>query len=43
VKAVEAAAHVAGLDGDEDFEAAGEAQHGRGLASSRMRAAASGM
>jgi len=40
VQAVEAAAHVAGLDRDEDLEAAGEAQHGR--ESSRMRAAASG-
>ena len=43
MEAVEAAAHVAGLDGDEDFQTAGEAQHGRGLASSRMRATASGM
>lgn len=43
MQAVEAAAHVAGLDGDEDLQAAGEAQHGRGLANSRMRAAASGI
>ncbi len=43
MKAVKAAAHVAGLDGDENFQTAREASHGRGLASLRMRAAAIGI
>jgi hypothetical protein len=40
VEAVEAATHVAGLDGNEHLEAAREAQHGRGFWSSRISAAA---
>lgn len=40
VEAMERLAHVAGLHGHEDFEAAGKAQHGRD--SSRIHAAASG-
>ena len=43
VEAVEAAEHVAGLDCDNNLEAAGKTQHCRGFSSSRMRATASGI
>ena len=40
MEAIKASAHVAGLDGNIDFECAGEAQHGDVGLSSRMSAAA---